>query len=70
MRLVKSIELNHVLRAMAGDKAHLKASLIGVDADKLSRVDLMYYEDRIRKLKDGLLPIELEACYYSVSCHH
>jgi hypothetical protein len=52
MRLVKSIELNHVLRAMAGDKAHLKASLIGADADKLSMVDLMYYEDRIRKIKE------------------
>lgn len=53
IHVAKTIELNHVRRALVkGDKAHLHSSLIGEDADKLSRVDLMYYEDRISKIKE------------------
>lgn len=53
IHVAKTIELNHVHRALVkGDKAHLASSLIGADADKLHRVDLMYYEDRIEKIKE------------------
>ena len=52
MQMAKSTELNHVLRAINGDRAHLASSLVGSDADKLSKVDLMYYEDRIRNIKE------------------
>jgi len=53
IHVAKTIELNHVHRALVkGDKAHLKSSLIGEDADKVSRVDLLYYEERIGKIKE------------------
>lgn len=53
IHVAKTIELNHVHRALVnGDKAHLHSSLIGEDADKLTRVDLMYYQDRIEKIKE------------------
>ncbi|HIG43987.1 MAG TPA: hypothetical protein EYQ14_26165 [Gammaproteobacteria bacterium] len=52
MRQAKAIELNHVLRAINGDRAHLSYSLVGEDAERLTKVDLMYYEDRIRKIKE------------------
>lgn len=53
IHVAKTIELNHVHRALVkGDKAHLKSSLIGDDADKLSRVDLLYYSERISKIKE------------------
>ncbi len=53
IHVAKTIELNHVHRAIVkGDKAHLSSSLIGADAAKLHRVDLMYYEDKIRKIKE------------------
>lgn len=53
IHVAKTIELNHVHRALVkGDKAHLASSLIGEDAEKLHRVDLMYYEDRISKIKE------------------
>lgn len=53
IHVAKTIELNHVYRALVkGDKAHLQSSLIGEDADKLSRVDLLYYSERIGKIKE------------------
>lgn len=53
IHVAKTIELNHVHRALVkGDKAHLKSSLIGEDADMVSRVDLLYYEERIGKIKE------------------
>ncbi|MFT5012211.1 MAG: hypothetical protein ACJAX5_003305 [Patiriisocius sp.] len=53
IHVAKTLELNHVHRALVkGDKAHLKSTLIGEDADKLSRVDLLYYEERINKIKE------------------
>ena len=53
IHVAKTIELNHVRRALVkGDRAHLNSSLIGEDAEKLTRVDLMYYEDRISKIKE------------------
>ncbi|MBL4681857.1 MAG: hypothetical protein JKY88_14190 [Pseudomonadales bacterium] len=52
MRIAKTLELNHIQRAINGDKAHLSSSLIGRDADKLTLVDLLYYEDKIRKIKE------------------
>jgi hypothetical protein len=53
IHVAKTIELNHVHRALVkGDKAHLESSLIGEDADKLSRVDLLYYSERISKIKE------------------
>lgn len=53
IHVAKTIELNHVHRAIVkDDKAHLSSSLIGADADKLHRVDLMYYEDKISKIKE------------------
>jgi len=52
MRIAKALELNHIQRAINGDKAHLSSSLIGRDADKLTMVDLLYYEDKIRKIKE------------------
>ena len=53
IHVAKTIELNHVYRALVkGDKAHLHSSLIGEDADKLSRVDLLYYSERIGKIKE------------------
>lgn len=53
IHVAKSIELNHVHRAIAfDDRAHLRSSLIGDDADRLTKVDLMYYQDRIAKIKE------------------
>lgn len=53
IHVAKTLELNHVHRALVkGDKDHLKSTLIGEDADKLSRVDLLYYEERIGKIKE------------------
>lgn len=46
------MELNHINRAINGDKAHLSSSLIGDDADQLTKVDMLYYEARIREIKE------------------
>lgn len=53
IHVAKTLELNHVHRALVkGDKAHLASTLIGEDIDKLSRVDLLYYEERIGRIKE------------------
>jgi hypothetical protein len=52
MRMAKSVELNHVIRGIKGDEAHLNSSLVGQDASKLTVVDLLYYEERIRNIKE------------------
>lgn len=53
IHIAKTLELNHVHRALVkGDKAHLASTLIGEDIDKLSRVDLLYYEERIARIKE------------------
>ncbi|MFT7688799.1 MAG: hypothetical protein ACI9FB_004164 [Candidatus Azotimanducaceae bacterium] len=52
MRITKSIELNHITRAINGDLEHLNSSLISKDASKLTMVDLLYYEDRIKNIKE------------------
>lgn len=53
IHVAKTLELNHVHRALVkGDKAHLASTLIGEDIDKLSRVDLLYYEERIARIRE------------------
>ena len=53
IHVAKTLELNHVHRALLkGDKAHLSSTLIGADLDKLSRVDLLYYEEYIGRIKE------------------
>tara|TARA_R110002072_G_scaffold20841_3_gene75150 strand:- start:20684 stop:21643 length:960 start_codon:yes stop_codon:yes gene_type:complete len=53
IHVAKTLELNHVHRALVkGDKAHLSSTLIGEDAEKVSRIDLLYYEERISNIKE------------------
>jgi hypothetical protein len=49
---VKSLELNRVAEALKGNRDLLKDSLISDDTDRLTTIDLLYYRDLIRGVRE------------------
>lgn len=52
MRVVKALELNKVSGALRGNRNSLDNSLIASDQANLTKIDLLYYQDRIKKVRE------------------
>ena len=52
MRIVKLLELNKVSGALRGSRDSLKDSLIEDEKENLTKIDLLYYQDRIQKVRE------------------
>jgi hypothetical protein len=52
MKVVKTLELNKVSSALKGSRESLKDSLIGPDRANLTMVDLLYYQVRIKSVRE------------------
>jgi len=50
--VVKALELNRVAEALKGNRELLSDSLISDDTDKLTTIDLLYYQELIRNIRE------------------
>ena len=50
--VVKALELNRVAEALKGNKELLTDSLISNDTDRLTTIDLLYYQELIRNIRE------------------